>query len=84
MNKTDFIGKVAESIGADTKQATSVVNTVLGAVTDVVVSGDSLAIPGFGTSPGKNRTQSADRRADNGARTHCACFQGGQTIPGRG
>ena len=29
MNKTEFISKVSESIGADTAQAASVVNTVL-------------------------------------------------------
>ena len=66
MNKTDFIGKVAESIGADTKQATNVVNTVLDAVTDVVVSGDSLAIPGFGTFGTVKRPERTVRNPQTG------------------
>ena len=49
MTKTEFISKVSESIGADTAQAASVVNAVLDVITDIVASGDSLAIPGFGT-----------------------------------
>ena len=66
MNKTEFIGKVSESIGADTTQAASVVNAVLDAITDVVASGDSLAIPGFGTFGTVKRPERTVRNPQNG------------------
>ena len=66
MNKTEFISKVSESIGADTAQAASVVNTVLNTITDVVASGDSLAIPGFGTFGTVKRPERTVRNPQNG------------------
>ena len=66
MNKTEFISKVSESIGADTAQAASVVNTVLNTITDVVASGDSLAIPGFGTFGTVKRPERIVRNPQNG------------------
>ena len=66
MTKTEFIGKVSESIGADTAQAASVVNAVLDAITDVVASGDSLAIPGFGTFGTVKRPERTVRNPQNG------------------
>ena len=67
MNKTEFISKVSESIGADTAQAANVVNAVLDAVTEVVASGDSLAIPGFGTFRTVKRPERTARNPQTGA-----------------
>ena len=66
MTKTEFISKVSESIGADTAQAACVVNAVLDAITDVVASGDSLAIPGFGTFGTVKRPERTVRNPQNG------------------
>ena len=66
MTKTEFISKVSESIGADTAQAASVVNAVLDAITDVVASGDSLAIPGFGTFGTVKRPERTVRNPQTG------------------
>ena len=66
MNKTEFIGKVSESIGADTAQAANVVNAVLDAVTEVVASGDNLAIPGFGTFGTVKRPERTVRNPQTG------------------
>ena len=66
MTKTEFISKVSESIGADTAQAACVVNAVLDAITDVVASGDSLSIPGFGTFGTVKRPERTVRNPQNG------------------
>lgn len=48
MNKTEFIGAVAEKGGYTRKEAEKAVNTVFSAVSDALVNGDSVAIAGFG------------------------------------
>ncbi len=66
MNKTDFVMKVSEKMGAEITQASNVVNIVLDAITEVVASGDSVVIPGFGTFAAVKRSERTARNPQTG------------------
>ena len=67
MNKGELINHVAESAGISKAQATSAVNSVFGAVTDTLKSGDKAAFVGFGTFSINHRAARQGRNPQTGA-----------------
>ena len=65
MTKTDFINKIAEACALKTSQATKVVNTAFGIITDELAQGGEVVITGFGKFSVHNRAA----RAGNNPRT---------------
>lgn len=55
MTKTDFINKIAEACALKTSQATKIVNTALGIITDELVQGGEVNLIGFGKFSVKSR-----------------------------
>jgi len=49
MNKSDLISQLAEKKKIPTKEAASIVNIILEAMTDVLAQGKSIEIRGFGS-----------------------------------
>ena len=49
MNKSDLIATLAEKKNLPTKEAASIVNTILETMTDVLAQGKSIEIRGFGS-----------------------------------
>jgi DNA-binding protein HU-beta len=49
MNKGDLVNKMAEDAGITKAQATAALNAFMEAVGDALVSGDKVALVGFGT-----------------------------------
>ena len=49
MNKSDLIATLAEEKNLSTKDAASIVNTILETMTDVLAQGKSIEISGFGS-----------------------------------
>ncbi len=47
MNKSELIAQLAEKKNLPTKEATSIVNTILETMTDVLAQGKSIEIRGF-------------------------------------
>lgn len=49
MNKSEFIGAMAEELGLSTRDAANIVDTILGTMTESLASGDNIEIRGFGS-----------------------------------
>ena len=49
MNKTDFINAVAQKTGSTKKQTDIEIAAMFEVIQDILVAGDKLQIPGFGT-----------------------------------
>lgn len=49
MNRNDLIAALAPKFGGDKKAATMAVDTVLGAISKTVASGEKVAVHGFGS-----------------------------------
>ena len=55
MKKAELLAAVAEKTGSTKKDAEAALNAVISTVTDALVSGDKVAIPGFGTFEVRDR-----------------------------
>ena len=49
MNKTEFIAAVADKSGVSRRQADKAVASVVEVITEILLAGDKLQLPGFGT-----------------------------------
>lgn len=66
MNKTDLINHVAESVDMTKVAAARAVDAVLDGIMSVLASGESVAIPGFGTFSVSERAARAGRNPQTG------------------
>ena len=57
MTKSELIGAVAERTEMTKKNAEAAVNAVVAAITDALVSGEKVAIAGFGTFEVRDRKE---------------------------
>ena len=55
MNKTELVAAVAEKTGASKKDSEKLVSAVLETITDALISGDKVALVGFGAFEVKAR-----------------------------
>lgn len=70
MNKSDLIEIVAEKSNISIKEASEVVNTVFGSMTDALVKGDRIEIRGFGSFINKNYGSYEGRNPKTGETIH--------------
>lgn len=67
MNKSDVIGRVAESAGVARQQAESVIDAFFDTVKSAVKSGDRVSWPSFGSFSGSARAARTGRNPATGA-----------------
>lgn len=61
MNKVEMIEKIAEKTGLSKKDSTTALNAMVETITEVLVSGDKLTLPGLGTFVVKERAARVGR-----------------------
>ncbi|MEA3421363.1 MAG: HU family DNA-binding protein [Acidobacteriota bacterium] len=66
MTKTELIDKVGEKTDLTKKDASEAVNAVLETIETTLKSGDSIALPGFGTFSVKERSERKGRNPQTG------------------
>jgi DNA-binding protein HU-beta len=66
MNKNDLVDAVAERTGLARSDAARAIEAVLGAVTDALKAGDTVALSGFGSFVAKTRAARTGRNPRTG------------------
>ncbi|UWD95722.1 HU family DNA-binding protein [Bacillus velezensis] len=66
MNKTEFVGEVAEKLGVTKKEATPKVEAVFNAIVETLTKGESIKIPGVGTFEVRERAARKGRNPKSG------------------
>ena len=66
MNKNDLVDAVAERTGLARSDAARAIEAVLGAVTDALKAGDTVALSGFGSFLAKTRAARTGRNPRTG------------------
>lgn len=66
MNKTEFVGEVAEKLGVTKKEATPNVEGVFKVLAGTLVKGESIRIPGVGTFEVRERAARKGRNPQSG------------------
>ena len=69
MNKSEFIEKLAKETNLPVETASSVVKTILDAVTNTLVAGDNVEIRGFGSFTVRNYAPYEGRNPKTGEPT---------------
>ncbi|MCY8319186.1 HU family DNA-binding protein, partial [Bacillus vallismortis] len=66
MNKTEFVGAVAEKLGVTKKEATPKVEAVFDVIVETLAIGESIKIPGVGTFEVRERAARKGRNPQTG------------------
>ncbi|AFJ61942.1 MULTISPECIES: HU family DNA-binding protein [Bacillus amyloliquefaciens group] len=66
MNKTEFIGEVAEKLGVTKKEAAPKVEAVFNVIVETLTKGESIKIPGVGTFEVRERAARKGRNPKSG------------------
>ncbi|APH36119.1 HU family DNA-binding protein [Bacillus velezensis] len=66
MNKTEFVGEVAEKIGVTKKEAAPKVEAVFNVIVETLTNGESIKIPGVGTFEVRERAARKGRNPQSG------------------
>ena len=72
MTKAEIIDAVAKSADISKKAAGEAVNTVFGSISNCLVKGDKITIPGFGTFKTSQRAARTGRNPQTGAEMQIA------------
>lgn len=85
MTKKEIVDAVSASAGVSKKDTAAVIDSLLAAITDAVVKGDSVRFTGFGTfesrkRPARTGHNSRYRCHDRHPGFYCSGFQGRQGI----
>lgn len=88
MNKSELVDSVAQKAGLTKEQATKAVNAFVSTIEDVMLTGDSLTLVGFGTFGIKERAARTGRNPQTGAEikiaaSKVASFKAGKTLKDR-
>lgn len=67
MNKSEFVATVAKKLDTSMSSTSSMVDTVLETIREVVSSGDSVRFPGFGSFEISHRAETKGRNPSTGA-----------------
>ncbi|ETT46947.1 MULTISPECIES: HU family DNA-binding protein [unclassified Paenibacillus] len=67
MNKTDLVNNISEKSGLAKKDVETVLNGVLGEITEALASGDKVQLIGFGTFETRKRSGRTGRNPQSGA-----------------
>lgn len=66
MNKTDLVNNISEKSGLAKKDVETVLNGVLGEITDALSKGDKVQLIGFGTFETRKRSGRISRNPQSG------------------
>ncbi|MEN7436372.1 HU family DNA-binding protein [Bacillus velezensis] len=66
MNKTEFVGEVAENLGVTKKEAAPKVEAVFNVIVETLTKGESIKIPGIGTFEIRERAARKGRNPQSG------------------
>ncbi|WP_405105848.1 HU family DNA-binding protein [Paenibacillus sp. FSL K6-1217] len=66
MNKTDLVNNISEKSGLAKKDVETVLNGVLGEITEALASGDKVQLIGFGTFETRKRSGRTGRNPQSG------------------
>ncbi|MCI3196945.1 HU family DNA-binding protein [Bacillus sp. HU-1818] len=66
MNKTEFVGAVAEKLGVTKKEATPKVETVFEVLAETLSKGEEIKVSGFGTFEVRERVARKGRNPQTG------------------
>ncbi|MEC1289440.1 HU family DNA-binding protein [Bacillus mojavensis] len=66
MNKTEFVGAVAEKLGVSKKEATPKVEAVFNVIVETLAKGESIKVPGVGTFEVRERAARKGRNIQTG------------------
>ncbi|WP_152425500.1 HU family DNA-binding protein [Bacillus subtilis] len=66
MNKTEFVGAVAEKLGVTKKEAAPKVEAVFKVLSETLAKGESIKIPGVGTFEVRERAARKGRNIQTG------------------
>lgn len=66
MNKTDLVNNISEKSGLAKKDVETVLNGVLGEITDALSKGDKVQLIGFGTFETRKRSGRINRNPQSG------------------
>ena len=66
MNKTEFVGEVAEKLGVTKKEAAPKVEAVFNVIVEALTKGESIKIPGVGTFEVRERAARKGRNIQTG------------------
>jgi nucleoid DNA-binding protein len=88
MNKSDFVGNVADAAEISKAEAARVIDAVIDTITKALKKGETVSLVGFGTFDVRKRaartgSQSADRSDDQDQGVQESCVQGWQSTQGR-
>lgn len=82
MNRTDLKNKVAESAGISGADADRAIDAVIGAITDALVAGDKVSLPGFGIFETRERAARTGRNPQTGESLDIAASTSAAFKPG--
>ncbi|WP_019223798.1 HU family DNA-binding protein [Bartonella rattaustraliani] len=85
MNKSELISSVAEKAGVSKAQAGSVIDAFMASVTEALVSGGDVRLPGFGSFEVSHRAATKGRNPSTGAEINIPArsvpkFSAGKTL----
>ncbi|WP_352426922.1 HU family DNA-binding protein [Bacillus sp. FSL K6-2865] len=66
MNKTEFVGEVAEELGVTKKEAAPKVEAVFNVIVETLAKGEPIKIPGVGTFEVRERAARKGRNPQSG------------------
>ena len=84
MNKNEFVTAIAEKSGLTKKDAEAALNAYTAVVTDVLKSGDSVQLIGFGTFEVRERAARTGRNPHTGETIEIAAAKVPAFKPGKG
>ncbi|WJM64566.1 HU family DNA-binding protein [Bacillus velezensis] len=73
MNKTEFVGEVAEKLGVTKKEAAPKVEAVFNVIVEALTKGESIKIPGVGTFEVRERAARKGRNPQSGGLSRKVC-----------
>ncbi len=80
MNKTEFVGEVAEKLGVTKKEVAPKVEAVFNVIIEALTKGESIKIPGVGTFEVRERAARKGRNPQSGEKL---IFQLQRHLPSR-
>ncbi len=82
MNRTELKNTVAERAGVTAADADRAIDAVIGAITDALVKGDKVSLPGFGIFETRERAARTGRNPQTGESIEIAASTSAAFKPG--
>ena len=82
MNRTELKNTVAQRADISASEADAAIDAVLGAITDALVAGDKVSLPGFGIFETRERAARTGRNPQTGEQIEIAASTSAAFKPG--